>query len=124
MTRTSIIDQATDTGLANFYGSSCVSRSRVSFPREGAPVMIEPNGRGVQITVGSRNRLILNGSLDARTGHLTGDYNENQVFELSLSAKDPSFERSDKRHLCCGIHGGEDVCPASSSWDADEDGPG
>ncbi len=129
-------DQARDTGHERFFGRFTVSQKRgtLDLPDEGTPITLEENGRGARITIGNpldSECRILTGSCDAKTGCLTGSYNESYKFEFSLQTsslpsardgrEDTGFQR---RRLTCAISMKGVGSPASSSWDADEDGPG
>ncbi len=122
------------TALTQFVGSYRVSEAHESgFPRAGTPVTIEANRRDATITVGGSGdldrRLRLTGRLDAATRSLRGSYDDQNVFELSLGRflrqrrPGPSDGGSSQRGLSCVIRN-RIIEPESSSWDADEDGPG
>ncbi len=124
---TTLIDQLKDTGQERFYGRYRVSRSWIRSPSQGAPVTVEANGDGAQITVGdsaakdfvASRCMILTGSFDATTGKLKGTYDDGNPFEISLDA---SAGRTSRR-LCCAVRGVVQGFPKSETWEADEDGP-
>ncbi len=122
MTRSSLINPPQAVGLEQFCGSYHVSRSKLDFPGEGTPVVIETDCTGAQIAIGDlRNRQFLNGSIDVSTGHLTGNYDQDLTFEISLSplalGDRRGSLRNGRRHSYEPSR--EDTQPGSREWEAD-----
>ncbi len=129
MTQAQLTDQRqpVQADLKQYEGRFRVTKNPESFPRLGSEVTIKVSDHEAQIIFGSplldvdrsdaTGRLTLSGSLDAATGSLKGDYDDQHIFELLLG------RRGGARRLTCVVKWNRQGSPSTSSWDADEEGP-